>query len=378
MLLPPPLEPVRQVPPLVLSRDVQRSDIPLPHKVIAFVDLETTGLDPSRHEILEIGVVRVDGRSLEVLTECDALVAPERIEDAQPAALAVSGFTKAGWTNAVPLREALLAVAPLFEGALIAGHNVGFDWAFLEAAFRRAGLTLPRVDYHRLDTASLAWPLFASGEVPSLSLNGLATLFGLERPRPHRALADARCALEIARRLAERMHLGGRVTALAADERQICETLLFRLEQGRKQYGPWHVDDGRNYPSEAYAEVLDGLHYVAAELVRRRRLEQERRRRVYVCHPFASDPEGNIARVRVLSQMLVAEGVLPIAPHLYLPQLIDEATGRARALSLCLDLLATCDEVRIFGDTITEGMAQELDEAQRLGIPAHFVREVRA
>jgi DNA polymerase-3 subunit epsilon len=370
--------PEREATALVLRRDVPRSDIPQPQKAIAFVDLETTGLDPSRHDIVEVAAIRVDARSLEVLAEHDTLVAPQRLDDAQLEALAVCGFSKAAWTNAVPLRDALLAIAPLVEGALVAGHNVGFDWAFLEAGFRRAGLTLPQVDYHRLDTASLAWPLVASGELPSLSLDGLATLFGLERPRPHRALADARCALEVARRLAERMRLGGRVTALAADERQICEALLARLEQGRKEYGPWRVDDGRDYPSEAYEEVLDGLHYVAAELVRQRRVERARRRRVYVCHPFANDPAGNIERVRVISRRLLDGGLMPVAPHLYLPQLVDEGSEREHALGLCLELLSTCDEVRVYGGMVTEGMERELREAKRLGLRAHFVREVLA
>ena len=67
-----------------------------------------------------------------------------------------------------------------------------------------------------------------------------------------------------------------------------------------------------------------------------------------------------------------------IAPHLYLPQLVDEASRREQALALCLELLGTCDEVRVFGDLVTEGMERELREAKRLGLPAHFVREVRA
>ena len=199
-----------------------------------------------------------------------------------------------------------------------------------------------------------------------------------DREHPHRALADARCSLEVARRLVERMRAGGVVTGLPADERQICDALLGRLAQGRRQYGPWRLDDGRDYPSEAYAEVLDGLHYTAAELVRRRRIEAGRRRRIYVCHPFANDPAGNIERVRAISQFLIDDGALPIAPHLYLPQLVDEASGREQALALCLELLGTCDEVRVFGDLVTEGMERELREAKRLGLPAHFVREVRA
>jgi len=370
--------PERAAPSLVLRRDVPRSDVPVPLKALAFVDLETTGLDPSRHDIVEVAVLRVDARTLDVLAEHHTLVAPERLDDAQPEALAICGFSKAAWTSAVSLREALLAVAPLLEGALVAGHNVGFDWAFLEAGYRRAGLALPRVDYHRLDTASLAWPLVASGELPSLSLDSVATFFGLDRPRPHRALSDARCSLEIARRLSERMRLGGRLANLVGDERQVFDALLSRLDQGRKQYGPWRVDDGRDYPSEAYAEVLDGLHYLAAELVRRRRLERSRLRRVYVCHPFADDPVGNIERVRGLSRQLIALGVMPIAPHLYLPQLLDEGTEREQALRFCLELVDTCDEVRVFGGRVTAGMKREVEYAKSRDIPVRFETEVLA
>ena len=378
MLLPPPLHTAQAEAAPVIPRHVPALAARAPKTTIAFVDLETTGLDPSRHEILEIGVVRVDARTLEVLAEHEVLVMPERLGDAQLDALAINGFTTAAWERALPLRDALREVSPLLEGALIAGHNVGFDWSFLEAGFRRTGLALPNVDYHRLDTASLAWPLVVTGELPSMSLDPLAKLFGLERPNPHRALADARCSLAVARKLVDRMRVGGRVAGLPVDERQICDALLGRLEQGRKQYGPWRLDDGRDYPSEAYAEVLDGLHYMAAELVRRRRIEAGRRRRVYVCHPFANDPAGNIERVRTISQFLIDDGALPIAPHLYLPQLVDETTGREQALALCLELLATCDEVRVFGELVTEGMERELREAKRLGIPARFVREVRA
>jgi DNA polymerase III epsilon subunit-like protein len=131
----------------VPRRDIPRPELPQPLRAIAFVDIETTGLDPSRHDILEVAVVRVDARSLEVLSEYSSLVTPERIEEADPEALAICGFTRAGWTHAVPLFDALVAVARHLDGTLVAGHNVGFDWAFLQAGFQRTGLTLPPVDY---------------------------------------------------------------------------------------------------------------------------------------------------------------------------------------------------------------------------------------
>lgn len=347
-----------------------------PIKAIAFVDIETTGLDPTRHDILEVAVVRVDPDALIVLEEKSVLVQPERLADADPEALAVCGYSPSVWSRALPLKWALRAIAPLLDGALIAGHNVGFDWSFLEAAFRRAGLPLPRVDYHRLDTASLAWLLNANDEVDSVSLDAVCAHFGIERPRPHRALADARCAHQVALRMLDRSQAGGRLTSLPDDERDIADTLLERLEEGRAQYGEWDVLDGRDYVSEAYEEILDGLHYIAAALVKRRRTEGARARRVYVCHPFAGDPAGNIERVRGISRLLAAEGVLPVAPHLYLPQFLDERTERDEALRLCLELLRTCDEVRVFGASISPGMRREIEHARALGLPVHFETEV--
>ncbi|RKG90440.1 3'-5' exonuclease [Corallococcus sp. CA049B] len=186
-----------------------------PHlRTLAFIDLETTGLDASRHEVLEVAVLRVDARSLKVLAEYEARVQPTRLADAHPEALAVCGYSDEEWRDALPLQEVLATVTPLLAGTLVAGHNTSFDWGFLVEGYRRTELTLPSVDYHRLDTASLAWPLLATGEVESLSLNALAKRFGLHRPTPHRAMADARCALEVARCLAVRMARGGHMERL--------------------------------------------------------------------------------------------------------------------------------------------------------------------
>jgi DNA polymerase-3 subunit epsilon len=135
MLLPPPLEPASAAAAPIIAHDAPRLARRAPKTTIAFVDLETSGLDPSRHDIIDLGVVLVDARSLEVLDEHEALVMPERLGNAQLDALAINGFSTAAWECALPLREALLAVAPLLDGALIASHNVGFDWSFLEAGF---------------------------------------------------------------------------------------------------------------------------------------------------------------------------------------------------------------------------------------------------
>ena len=63
---------------------------------------------------------------------------------------------------------------------------------------------------------------------------------------------------------------------------------------------------------------------------------------------------------------------MPVAPQLYLPQFVDERTERERALDLCLELLDACDEVRVYGGTVTAGMRAELARAEAKGIPVRF------
>ncbi len=116
------------------------------------------------------------------------------------------------------------------------------------------------------------------------------------------------------------------------------------------------------------------MNYCAAEIVRRRRLAESRRRRIYVCHPYANDPPRNVERVRGICRQLVAVGYLPIAPHLYLPAFIDEATERELALSLCLELVDLSDELRVFGTDLTIGMGREIQHAKQRGIPIQYDR----
>ena len=65
--------------------------------------------------------------------------------------------------------------------------------------------------------------------------------------------------------------LADEFAALTGDERAIADLLIGRLVDGRKNYGPWSVTDGRDYLTEALNEDLDGMMYRAAELVRMRR-----------------------------------------------------------------------------------------------------------
>lgn len=343
---------------------------------LVFVDCETTGLDPARHELIEVAALRVHPRTLAVETELSLKVRPERIEDADPEALRINGFNEEAWADAVSLDEAMTQLAPVLEGAALAGHNVAFDRGFLEAAWTRVGHHPSDLDHHLLDTATLAWPLLSFGAIESVSLTPVCKHLGIDRGEEHWALDDARASLEVAKRLLPVMEDHVQLLAFAGDERAIFRRLLRRMDAGRTEYGPWNADDGRQYLREALAEVLDALHYCAAELVRldrKRTVPGFRTRRIYVCHPYRNAPAENVERVTAICRALSASGHLPVAPQLYLPQFMDETTEREQALAMCLELLDASDEVRVYGQSITAGMRVEIERAEAGGLPVRFV-----
>lgn len=172
---------------------------------ITFLDVETTGLDPLQHELLEVGLVRVTADLATEIGSWRTLIIPQRLDVAEPKALEVCGFDADRWAEeGVALDVALAALSPWLDGAYLAGHHVGFDAAFVNAAYARTGIERPALGHRMLDTVSLSWPLQMRGEVDSLALSAVAAQLGIERREPHRALEDARTALEVARALLRR------------------------------------------------------------------------------------------------------------------------------------------------------------------------------
>lgn len=86
---------------------------------------------------------------------------------------------------------------------------------------------------------------------------------------------------------------------------------------------------------------------------------------VFICSPFAGNMEGNARRAREYCRFAVARRCIPIAPHLYFPQFMDEGDPKQRSLGIFFGLLlqSRCREVWVFGGRITKGMEIELEKA---------------
>ena len=152
----------------------------MPRTYVA-LDLETTGLDPERDAIIEVGAVRFRGE--EVLETFESLVNPGRPIPFNVQHL--TGITPNDVRNAPSLPAVLPGLSRFVGNHPIVGHNVGFDLSFL----RRQGLLRANAG---IDTFELAGILLPHATRYSLAL--LADKLDIHLPASHRALDDARVA----------------------------------------------------------------------------------------------------------------------------------------------------------------------------------------
>lgn len=95
-------------------------------------------------------------------------------------------------------------------------------------------------------------------------------------------------------------------------------------------------------------------------------------RLIFVSSPYRGAVAHNLTVARAAAKMVFDAGAIPVVPHLYIPLVLDDDIPRERdqGIAAALRLLATCDEMWVFGEP-TAGMAMEIVEAQRLGLPIH-------
>jgi len=167
---------------------------------LAFIDIETTGLNMIEHEIIEIGGVIVD-QKLNILEEFELKIKPEHIENADKTALKINHYNKKDWEVGYTLKDAFEIFSEKVKDCIMVGQNVAFDSSFIE--YSLAKLKSPNtMHYHKLDTISVAWAkLHREPDLDHFSLREMCKKFGIENKNPHSALSDARATFELYKKL---------------------------------------------------------------------------------------------------------------------------------------------------------------------------------
>lgn len=153
------------------------------------LDLETTGLHPYKHGITEIAAIKFDGEK--IIDKFHTLVNPERH---------IPNFiTKFTWitnemvADAPIINEVMPAFREFLADGYIVGHNVSFDYRFLN-------------HYHYecfeeyLQNETICTMKLARKHLPDLPNKKLWTVcqhFGIVNERAHRAMGDTLATLEV-------------------------------------------------------------------------------------------------------------------------------------------------------------------------------------
>lgn len=186
--------------------------------ILCSVDTETTGLDSSMHEIIEIAIIPLDHniKPHPKYIPFNLKLRPDKPENVDPQAMSC---------NKVELNELMLSGVPQstaadmldkwFAGMNLCGrklvplgHNYStFDQRFIEEWIGKANYA-HIFDFHNRDTFQTAlflddrtWFVNEKPPFPKTNLTYVASQLGIKNPAPHTALGDAWTCAECYRRM---------------------------------------------------------------------------------------------------------------------------------------------------------------------------------
>jgi ATP-dependent DNA helicase DinG len=149
----------------------------------AVLDFETTGTQ-SVGEIIQVGLAIIE-EDLSISRVYGSYVKPG--SPIPPFITGLTGITDSDVLDAPELEEMMMELVPLLDDVVLVGHNVAFDFHFLQNALDRCGY-LP-FQGRILDTIDFLKICFPS--LSTYQLGAVSSHFGIVHERPHQADSDA-------------------------------------------------------------------------------------------------------------------------------------------------------------------------------------------
>lgn len=161
------------------------------------LDLETTGINPQKDEILSIGLVCLHGTRIVLDTASHRLVRPQ--SDIPEKSAVIHHITDDRAAGGEVLPEVLAELLPLLAGKVLVAHHARFEVQFLRRACERhfdSTFFMPVIDTQEVARRSLDRRAQAY-RAQEMRLAELRERYHLPRYRLHNALSDALAAGEL-------------------------------------------------------------------------------------------------------------------------------------------------------------------------------------
>lgn len=158
------------------------------------IDVETSGLHPEEHQIIELGAIVVEAHC--ITERFSQLVRPDKaitskIEE-------ITGITNAMLQKeGVDITVAMQQFIAFLRDLPVVSHNVDFDYSFLRKAC--AICNLPLLSNRSIDTLTLSRRKIK--QVDNYKLSTLATHFAIAATQIHRSLADCEITYQLYEKL---------------------------------------------------------------------------------------------------------------------------------------------------------------------------------
>lgn len=171
-----------------------KSTIDLLSNYIIF-DIETTGLDSSYDEVIEIGAIKV--KNNKIVSKFNSLVKPKNEIDEYITEL--TGITNEMVKDAPTIEEILPDFMNYIGNDILIGHNVNFDINFIYDNLYRNKFDVLTNDF--IDTMRISRKLLP--ELPHHRLIDLAKYFKIDSTNNHRSLKDCEITMNVYENLKE-------------------------------------------------------------------------------------------------------------------------------------------------------------------------------
>jgi DNA polymerase-3 subunit epsilon len=156
------------------------------------IDIETTGLDPKKNEMIALACVPIVHLRILVRDTFYTLIKPRRYSFQ---AMRYHGISKDNLMDAPAFEEVADGILKILDGVLV-GHSVEFDFSFLKKSFKTAGVNFKRecLDIAMVERWLRKKRRVADGDV---GFDAMMKFYGLKQHYRHNASADAFFAAQI-------------------------------------------------------------------------------------------------------------------------------------------------------------------------------------
>jgi DNA polymerase III epsilon subunit-like protein len=126
------------------------------NKDLLVFDIEATGVDVTKHEIIQLAAILLDKKTLKEKKSFTTFVKPKNWKKRDPEAMAINGISWEQLKDAPDMKTVLKKFGKTFgSDAIPSNYGGNLDIIFLPAAYRSVKMKYP-FEYHTFNM----WPLF--------------------------------------------------------------------------------------------------------------------------------------------------------------------------------------------------------------------------